>query len=92
MQMHQDGSEKVPVFSFQTQQSLQKEGDMNRITRNHSGTPLHAADGNGNPMGPTSEDGLWPGRITSSAWEGWWWGDPTEESATDSEIGTTKGS
>lgn len=60
---------------------------MNRITRNHSGTPLPQADGNGNPMRPTAEDGLCPGQITSSAWEGWWWGDSAGESATDSEIG-----
>lgn len=56
----------------------------NRITRNHSGTPLHPVDGNGIAMGPTSEDGLWTGQFTSSAWEGWWWGDPADESATDS--------
>jgi len=65
---------------------------MNRIARNHADTPVHPADGNGKPMGPTSEDGLWPGKITSSAWEGWWWVDYAEESATDSKIGTTEGS
>lgn len=65
---------------------------MNRITRNDSSTPLHPADGNGNPAGPTSEDPLWSRQITSLAWEGWWWGDPAEESATDSEIRTTEGS
>lgn len=65
---------------------------MNKFNRNHSGIPLHPADGNSNSMGPTSEDGLWPGQITSSAWAGWWWGDSAEESATYSEIGTTEGS
>lgn len=60
---------------------------MNRITRNHSGTPLPQADGSAKPVRPTSEDGLWPGQITSSAWEGWWWGDSAEVSATDSAIG-----
>jgi hypothetical protein len=65
---------------------------MNRINRNHSGTPLHPADGNVDPIGPTSEDGLWPGHITSSAWEGWWWGNPAEEPAMDTELGTIEGS
>lgn len=60
---------------------------MNRITRNHSGIPVQPADGNGIAMGPTAADGLWPGQITSSAWEGWWWGESAEESATDSGIG-----
>jgi hypothetical protein len=64
---------------------------MNKFNRNHLGTPLHPADGNSTSMGPTSEDVLWPGPITSSAWEGWWWGN-SAESATDSEIGTTEGS
>ena len=63
---------------------------MDRITRSDSSIPLHTADGNGRPAGPAPEDPLWSRRITSLAWEGWWW-DPAEESATDSEIRTTEG-
>ena len=51
---------------------------MNRITRNQSDAPFPQADGNGKPTCPTSEDGLCPGQITSTAWEGWWW-DSAEE-------------
>ena len=63
---------------------------MNKFNPNRSGTPLQPTDGNSDSLGPTSEDVLWPWPITSSAWEGWWWGNSAEESATDSGIGTTE--
>jgi hypothetical protein len=64
---------------------------MNSTARNHADTPVQSAAGNGK-LAPTSEHGLWPGKIASSAWEGWWWVDYVEESATDSKIGPNDGS
>jgi hypothetical protein len=59
---------------------------VNSINQNLAGTPVDTADGNGRPTGPAPEE-RWPSQqITSSAWEGWWWGDPLEEPATDPEA------
>lgn len=59
---------------------------MNGLTQNSAGTPIDPADGNGRPTGATPEDCLPARQITSSAWEGWWWGDPLDGSATDPEA------
>ena len=57
---------------------------MNRIIQNRAGSAVDPAHGSGSLTGLTSED-CSPSspRITSSAWEGWWWGDPVEESVAD---------
>jgi hypothetical protein len=81
MQTHQYGSEKDDGLQLPNPQRLQKGGDVSMIARDHTGIPVQTADGNGNLTGPASKDYLRHGQITSSAWEGWWWEDFAEESA-----------
>jgi hypothetical protein len=52
---------------------------MNRLT--HSTASAHEESGDGSESSPASALGdLSPAhRITSSAWEGWWWGNPEDQ-------------
>jgi hypothetical protein len=49
---------------------------MNRLTQNTASTPEDSGDGNGGSPESAAGDLLPVHHITSSAWEGWWWGNP----------------
>ena len=49
---------------------------MSRLTQNRASTPEDSGEGNGNSPEAVLGDFSRSHQITSSAWEGWWWGNP----------------
>lgn len=49
---------------------------MNRLTQNKASTPEDSGDPSGSSPDSVAGDSLPAHHITSSAWEGWWWGNP----------------